>query len=59
MTTIRGLIGAALVLTCFGAAVAKLPPPTAAQRMSARGVSVPRPRRRRRTRPPHRWQRTS
>ncbi len=26
MTTIRGLIGAALVLTCFGAAVAKLPP---------------------------------
>ena len=26
MTTIRGLIGAALVLGCFGAAVAKLPP---------------------------------
>jgi hypothetical protein len=26
MTTIRGLIGAALVLACFGAAVAKLPP---------------------------------
>ncbi|HET9338309.1 MAG TPA: formate dehydrogenase [Casimicrobiaceae bacterium] len=27
MTTIRGLLGAALVLACFGAAVAKLPPP--------------------------------
>ena len=26
MTTIRGLIGAALVLACFGVAVAKLPP---------------------------------
>ncbi len=25
-TTIRGLMGAALVLACFGAAVAKLPP---------------------------------
>lgn len=35
MTTIRGLIGAALVLTCFGAAVAKLPPPTDAQKAAA------------------------
>jgi hypothetical protein len=26
MTTIRGLLGAALVLACFGVAVAKLPP---------------------------------
>jgi len=26
-TTIRGLVGAALVLTCFGMAMAKLPPP--------------------------------
>jgi hypothetical protein len=26
MTTIRGLMGAALVLACFGVAVAKLPP---------------------------------
>lgn len=38
MTTIRGLIGAALVLTCFGAAMAKLPPPpplTDAQKAAA------------------------
>ena len=26
MTTIRGLVGAAMVLACFGIAVAKLPP---------------------------------
>ncbi|CAG1002342.1 hypothetical protein BURK1_02958 [Burkholderiales bacterium] len=26
-TTIRGLMGAALVVACFGVAVAKLPPP--------------------------------
>lgn len=38
MTTIRGLIGAALVLACFGVAVAKLPPPpplTDAQKQAA------------------------
>ena len=38
MTTIRGLIGAALVLTAFGAAVAKLPPApplTDAQKVAA------------------------
>lgn len=37
-TTIRGLMGAALVLACFGAAVAKLPPPappTDAQKAAA------------------------
>ena len=38
MTTIRGLIGAALVLACFGVAVAKLPPApplTDAQKVAA------------------------
>jgi len=38
MTTIRGLIGAALVLSVFGVAVAKLPPappPTDAQKAAA------------------------
>ena len=38
MTTIRGLMGAILVLACFGAAVAKLPPApplTDAQKVAA------------------------
>jgi len=38
MTTIRGLVGAALVLACFGVAVAKLPPApplTDAQKVAA------------------------
>lgn len=35
MKAIRGLIGAALVLACFGVAVAKLPPPTEAQKTAA------------------------